>query len=202
MVAAPPWAPPPPTRAQLSASYGLVVPDLLFEHMRVLLCGINPSLWSGYAGYHFARPSNRLWPTLHQAGFTSRRLHPAETAELEHAGLGITNLVPRATARADEVSPAQIRAGRDRLAVLAQRWQPAYVAVLGLGAYRLAFGAAAATVGRQPERVGGRPLWLLPNPSGLNAHYGQAVLTACFGELRHALRDGDGLRPHPPDQLR
>jgi TDG/mug DNA glycosylase family protein len=163
------------------------VPDLLFRRMRVLLCGINPSLWSGYAGYHFARPGNRLWPSLHEAGFTPRRLHPAELDALREAGIGITNLVGRATARADELGDAEIRAGRDRLESVARRWRPAWVAVLGLGAYRVAFTDRTASVGRQGRTVGGRPLWLLPNPSGLNAHYSQAALSAAFAELRRAL---------------
>jgi TDG/mug DNA glycosylase family protein len=186
MPPAPGGAPPVPTKGQLQAAYDTLVPDLLFQHMRVLFCGINPSLWSGYAGYHFARPSNRLWPTLHLAGFTPRRLHPAETDALRTARLGITNLVPRATARADELDDAELRAALPRLDATVARWRPRYVAVLGLGAYRLAFGDRTAAVGPQARRLGDTRLWLLPNPSGLNAHYDQAALTASFAELRQA----------------
>lgn len=186
----PAGAPPPPTPAQLQAAYGATVADLLFPGMRVLLCGINPSLWSGYAGYHFARPANRLWPTLHLAGFTSRRLHPAEVAALRTAGLGITNLVARATARADELAATEVRAGAAQLEATVRRWRPAYVAVLGLGAYRLAFNDRRATVGPQERLLGEASVWLLPNPSGLNAHYDQAALTAAFAELHRAAAPG------------
>jgi TDG/mug DNA glycosylase family protein len=154
--------------------------------MRVLLCGINPSLWSGLVGYHFARPSNRLWPVLHQAGFTPRRLHPSETDELVAAGLGITNLVARATARADELSPAEIRAGLPGVAAVAEWWSPAYVAFLGLSAYRLATGERRAGVGPQERRLGPAGVWLLPNPSGLNASYQMPALVEAYAALREA----------------
>lgn len=190
---APPGTPPPPTAAQLHAAYGALVPDRFFEGIRLLLCGINPSLWSGYAGYHFARPANRLWPTLHLAGFTPRRLHPAETGAIRDAGLAITDLVPRATARADELADEEIRAGLPRLEATAIRWRPRYVAVLGLGAYRLAFGDRKATVGAQARMLGDSHVWLLPNPSGLNAHYDQAALTAAFRELRDAVHAADAV---------
>jgi TDG/mug DNA glycosylase family protein len=183
---APASAPPPPTAGQLQAAYDARVPDLLFPGMRVLLCGINPSLWSGYAGYHFARPANRLWPTLHLAGFTPRRLHPAETDALRAAGIGITNMVARATARADELHDEEIRTALPRLEATAVRWRPRYLAVLGLGAYRLAFGDRGASVGPQTRTLGPSRVWLLPNPSGLNAHYNQAALTDAFAELHRA----------------
>lgn len=176
-----------PSRAELTAAYGRTVPDLAYEGVRLLLCGINPSLWSGVAGYHFARPSNRLWPTLHEAGFTARRLHPSETGALRDAGIGITNLVPRATARADELDDDEIRAGRARLEALVASFRPAVVAVLGIGAYRLAWGERQAVVGEQHGRIEGARLWAVPNPSGLNAHYQQADLTAIFTDLRASL---------------
>lgn len=154
--------------------------------MRVLLCGINPSLWSGLVGYHFARPANRLWPVLHQAGFTSRRLHPSETDELVAAGLGITNLVARATARADELTAEEIQAGLPAVAALAEIWRPAYVAFLGLSAYRLATGERRAGVGRQERRLGPAGVWLLPNPSGLNASYQMPALVSAYAALREA----------------
>ena len=155
--------------------------------MRLLLVGINPSLWSGWSGRHFGRPSNRLWVTLAEAGLTPRRLAPEDTAELVAAGIGITNLVARATARADELTPDEIRAGVPRLRALVARRRPEIVAVLGVTAYRVAFGRPAATVGPQPESLEGARLWVLPNPSGLNAHYQQPALTAEYARLRAAL---------------
>ena len=174
----------PPSRDELQAAYGRTVPDLVAPGLRVVLCGINPSLWSGVVGYHFARPSNRLWPTLHLAGYTPRRLHPSETASLLACGLGVTNLVPRATARADELSPDEVRAGAERVASVASRWTPAWVAFLGLSAYRVAVRRPKAVVGPQPERVGGARIWLLPNPSGLNASYQLPDLVAAYAALR------------------
>jgi double-stranded uracil-DNA glycosylase len=178
----------PPSRAELVAAYGATVADLGRPGIGLLLVGINPSLWSGHAGYHFARPANRLWRTLHAAGFTDRRLHPSETDDLLAAGIGVSNLVGRATARADEVSPEEIRAGVPRLRRLVRRWRPPYVAFLGLSAYRVAFGRPEAGVGRQSEAFEGAVVWLLPNPSGLNAHYQQPALTAAYAELRAAMR--------------
>ena len=173
-----------PTDAELQASYGREIPDLVGPGMRLLLVGINPSLWSGWSGRHFGRPSNRLWPTLHQAGLTERRLAPENSAELLAAGIGITNLVARATARADELTPDEIRAGVPRLARLVARWHPQVVAVLGVTAYRVAFARPKATVGPQPEPLEGARVWVLPNPSGLNAHYQQADLTAEYARMR------------------
>src|SRR4051812_28025506 len=178
--------PRPPTRAELQAAYGATLPDLVGPGLRVLLCGINPSLYSAAVGLHFGRPSNRLWPTLHLAGFTPRRLQPHETAELVAAGLGVTNLVGRATARADELTDAELRAGVDPLTRLVERARPRYVAFLGMSAYRVAFGRRSATVGRQDHRIGPAGVWLLPNPSGLNAHYQLPDLAAAYGELRAA----------------
>ena len=179
-----------PTRADLAAAYGREIPDLVGPGLRVLLVGINPSLWSGWSGHHFGRPSNRLWPTLHQAGLTPRLLQPDDQDELLAAGIGITNLVNRATARADELSADEIRDGVPRLRAAVARWRPPYVAVLGVTAYRTAFGRPKARVGPQAETVDGARLWVLPNPSGLNAHYQQPALTAEYGRLRAALEDG------------
>jgi double-stranded uracil-DNA glycosylase len=178
-----------PTKQELADAYGLTLPDLVGPGMRVLLVGINPSLWSGWSGYHFGRPSNRLWQTLHEAGLTSRRLHPEDTGELLGAGIGVTNLVARATARADELSDDEIRAGVPRLRALVARWRPPVVAVLGVTAYRVAFSRPKAVVGRQPDALDGAVLWVLPNPSGLNAHYQQPALTAEYATLRYALED-------------
>jgi len=175
-----------PARDELAGAYGRSVPDLGGPGMRVLLVGINPSLWSGWSGFHFGRPSNRLWATLHEAGLTDRRLRPEETEALVAAGIGITNLVNRATARADELDPGEIRAGVPRLRALVRQWRPPHVAVLGVTAYRIAFGQPRASVGPQPEPLEGAQLWVLPNPSGLNAHYQQAELTAAYVALRAA----------------
>ena len=178
---------PRPTKDELQAAYGRSVPDLVAPDLRVLLVGINPSLWTGWSGFHFGRPSNRLWPTLHEAGFTARRLRPEDTAELLAAGIGISNLVNRATARADELTDDEIRTGPARLEKLVAEWRPRSVAVLGVTAYRTAFGRPKAKVGRQEETLDGVPLWVLPNPSGLNAHYQQPALTAEYAALRESL---------------
>jgi TDG/mug DNA glycosylase family protein len=152
----------------------------------VLFCGINPGLYSGAVGHHFARPGNRFWRSLHQAGFTDRVLSPFdERALLEH-GLGITNLVNRATASADELSPDELRGGAARLRRKVCRMRPRFVAFLGLGAFRSAFDRSDALVGAQPEDICDSRVWLLPNPSGLNAHYQLGELAALFADLRRA----------------
>jgi TDG/mug DNA glycosylase family protein len=170
----------------LQAAYGTTIPDLGGPQTRVLLVGINPSLFSGWSGRHFARPGNRLWRTLHEAGFTDRVLDPSETEAIETAGLGITNLVARATARADELSDEEIRAGVAPLAALVRAWRPGIVAFLGISTYRIAFDRRKAGVGPPDEGFEGAKVWVLPNPSGLNAHYQQPDLTAAYGALRLA----------------
>jgi len=157
------------------------------KDLRVLFCGINPSLISAATGHHFARPGNRFWRTLHEAGFTRRRLAPAEQHLLLGHGIGLTNLVARATAAAAELSPGELAAGRRRLEAKVRRLRPGVVAVLGIGAYRQGFGQARAVVGRQPEGLAGADLWVLPNPSGLNAHYRLPDLVALHCALREAL---------------
>ena len=180
-------APPPrPTREQLQAAYGTVVPDLVRPGLAVLLCGINPSLTSGAVGLHFATPGNRLWPTLHAAGWTPRQLLPHETERLLAAGCGVTNLVARATARADELDDDELRAGLGRLEAVAQEHAPRYVAFLGLSAYRVATGERRAAVGPQDRLVGPSRVWLLPNPSGLNASWQLPRLAQAYRELREA----------------
>ena len=179
-------APAKPTKDELQAAYGRTIPDLVRPGLAALLCGINPSLWSGAVGLHFASPSNRLWPTLHAAGWTPRRLLPHETDEILAAGLGVTNLVARATARADELTDDELRAGLPALEALARRVRPRYVAFLGLSAYRVATGERKAVVGPQQRTVGGRPVWLLPNPSGLNASWQLPRLAQAYAELRAA----------------
>jgi TDG/mug DNA glycosylase family protein len=179
-------APAKPTKDELQAAYGRTVPDLVRPGLAVLLCGINPSLWSGAVGYHFANPSNRLWPTLHAAGWTPRRLQPWETDLLLAAGLGITNLVPRATARADELTDDGLREGLPRLEALAEQVRPRWVAFLGLSSYRVATGERRAGVGPQDRSVGPARCWLLPNPSGLNASWQLPRLAGAYGALREA----------------
>jgi TDG/mug DNA glycosylase family protein len=150
----------------------------------VLFCGINPSLMSAERGHHFARPGNRFWPALHGSGFTPRLLSPDEDGTLPQYGLGITNLVDRPTRAADELTIEELKAGAEALADLAREYEPAVIAVVGLSAWRLVHGRPEAHPGPQPERVGGRPTWVLPNPSGLNAHYQLPRLIDLFGDLR------------------
>jgi double-stranded uracil-DNA glycosylase len=152
----------------------------------VLFAGINPSLYSAATGHHFARPGNRFWPALHQSGFTSRQLRPHEQPELLDLGLGITNVVARATARAEELDAAELRAGGEALAELARSLDVTWLAILGVTAYRTAFSAPGAVVGPQPGRLGDAHVWILPNPSGLNASYQMDRLAAEFGRLRAA----------------
>ncbi|WP_410051012.1 G/U mismatch-specific DNA glycosylase [Acidiferrimicrobium sp. IK] len=162
------------------------VPDLVGPGLKVVFCGINPGTLSGETGYHFARPGNRFWPALHGAGFTDRRFDPSEQEQLVALGVGITNLVSRTTAAASDVDPAELRAGAERLTALAQRWAPRAVAVLGVLAYRRAFRRPHAAIGRQDDRLGPSQLWVLPNPSGLQARYQLPELTEMFSVLRSA----------------
>jgi TDG/mug DNA glycosylase family protein len=181
-----PEAPTRPGRAALDAARDRRIPDVIAKGLRVLFCGINPSLYSAATGQHFARPGNRFWPTLHRAGFTPRQLAPAEQRLLLDHGVGITNLVARATATAAELSREELATGRRRLVAKLRRQQPRLVAVLGIDAYRQAFARPHAALGRQPEPVAGRPLWVLPNPSGLNAHYQLDDLARLYAGLRRA----------------
>jgi len=175
-----------PTPADIAAARGRTIPDLIGPGLRVLFAGINPSLYSAATGQHFARPGNRFWPALHRSGFTSRQLRPTEQPLLLGLGLGITNVVARATARADELDAAELRAGGQALAALAGAYGVSFVAILGVTAYRTAFGRPKATVGPQVEQLGGARVWILPNPSGLNAHWSAAALAEEFGRLRAA----------------
>jgi len=181
-----------PGKQDLQAARARTIPDILPElgaEFSVLFCGINPSLYSAATGWHFARPGNRFWPSLHLSGFTSRRLAPNEQDLLPGYGLGITNLVARASARATELSTAELRAGGTRLLGLVLRHRPRVVAVAGVTAYRAAFGRPRARVGPQRETLGSARLWILPNPSGLNAHWPLASLAAEFRRLRLAAAD-------------
>lgn len=173
-----------PSRAEIAAAAGRTVPDVIEPGLSVLFCGINPGLYSGATGHHFARPGNRFWPVLHRAGFTDELISPWEERRLLDQGLGITNLVARATAAAAEVSARELSAGRRRLERTVRRFRPRCVAVLGIGAYRAAFVEPKATVGRQPQLLAGATVWVLPNPSGLNASHQLADLTRAFRALR------------------
>lgn len=162
------------------------LPDVVAPDLDVLFCGINPSLMSAERGHHFARPGNRFWPALHLAGLTPRRLTPDEDRELLRHGLGVTNLADRPTRTAAELSREELRAGGLALADLVGRYRPRVLAVLGIGAYRLAFARPGAGLGEQSERVGGVRTWVVPNPSGLNAAFQLPDLARLYGELRTA----------------
>jgi TDG/mug DNA glycosylase family protein len=164
------------------------VPDVLAPGLDVVFCGINPGLYTAWVGHHFGRPGNRFWKALHLSGFTDRLLDPSEQGSLLAIGLGVTNLVPRTTARADELTTGELQAGAVDLARKIEQASPRWLAVLGVTAYRLAFERPAATVGRQPDRIGRTGTWVLPNPSGLNAHYQLSGLVAAFAELRAEIR--------------
>ncbi|MFB6891977.1 G/U mismatch-specific DNA glycosylase [Kitasatospora sp. NPDC056327] len=182
-----PTTPPRPTAEQLLAARDTTIEDVTAPGLRVLFCGINPGLWSGATGHHFARPGNRFWPALHRSGFTPRQFRPDEQRELLVLGLGITNVAPRATAKADELTADELRAGGAALTERVLRLRPRVLAVLGIGAYRTAFGRRTASVGRQEPTIGDTVVWVLPNPSGLNAHYTPASLAAEFAVLREAV---------------
>ena len=175
-----------PTKADLLAAAGRFVPDVIGPGLNVLFCGINPGLYTAWAGHHFARPGNRFWPALHRSGFTPRLFDPSEERDLLPLGYGITNLVPRATAAADELAPEELVAGGRRLAAKLRRHRPAYLAVLGVTAYRTAFARPKAALGPQPDGIVATKVWVLPNPSGLNAHYHLDRLAEMFAELRRA----------------
>jgi TDG/mug DNA glycosylase family protein len=179
-----PWK---PTKEQLIAARDKTVPDVIAPGLRVLFCGINPGLYTAAVGHHFARPGNRFWPALFAAGFTDRLFSPFDERELLKSGYGITNLVMRTTATADELSSEEFREGGRKLAAKVRRYKPRFLAVLGLGAYRAGFGQSKATVGQQDERIGETSIWILPNPSGLNAHYQAKELARLFRELKAAV---------------
>lgn len=179
-----------PTKAEIQGAIGKTVPDIIAPNLRLLFCGINPSLYSAVVGHHFARPGNRFWRTLHGAGFTDRLLAPHEGETLLQLGYGITNIADRATATADQLAPAELLAGHQALAAKVQRYQPQCLAILGIGAYRTAFKQPKAIVGRQTESLQDALLWVLPNPSGLNAHYQLEDLKQVYAALRIALEMG------------
>jgi TDG/mug DNA glycosylase family protein len=172
-----------PTKAELLAARNKTVPDIIASRLKVLFVGINPGLYSGAVRHHFARPGNRFWPALHKSGFTPRLLSPYEERELLIYGCGITNLVNRATANAAELAEKELRVGARRLKAKVHRHRPRVVAVLGVGAYQAAFGHTRVHIGEQPERIGNTRVWVLPNPSGLNANYQLADLARLLRRL-------------------
>jgi len=183
-----PWK---PTKAQLAAAHGKKVADVVAPGLKVLFCGINPSLYSGAVGHHFARPGNRFWPTLHAAGFTERLLSAFDERELLKYGFGITNLVDRATASAQELSAKELLAGAWRLKKKVVRHRPRCVAFVGITAYRTAFGRKSAVLGPQAEKIGNSSIWVLPNPSGLNAHFRLEDFVRFSRELRQTVESDE-----------
>jgi TDG/mug DNA glycosylase family protein len=175
---------PRPTKEELLAAAGGTVPDIIAPGLDVLFCGINPGLYSAATGHHFARPGNRFWPALHRSGFTPRQFAPGEAEQLLGLGYGMTMLVRRGTATAAELSNDEFRAGGRALVRKVRKFKPRILAVLGVGAYRAAFARRTSPLGLQPESIGSTAIWLLPNPSGLNANYQLGDLTKLFAELR------------------
>jgi TDG/mug DNA glycosylase family protein len=176
-----PWK---PTQAELLAARSKRVPDLIARDLIVLFAGINPGLYTAAIGRHFGRPGNRFWAALYDGGFTPRLFSPFENALLLDLKLGITNVVDRATARADELTADELRAGGRRLEAKVRRWRPTVVAFVGIGSYRIVSGVKDAGVGLQGVPFGGSHAWVLPNPSGLNAHYLPADLARLFRDVR------------------
>jgi TDG/mug DNA glycosylase family protein len=176
-----PWK---PTKKQLREAINKTVRDVIAPDLHILFCGINPGLYTAAVGHHFARPGNRFWPTLYAAGFTERLLTPFDERELLKSGYGITNVVRRTTASADLLNKEEIQEGGKRLIVKALRYRPRVVAILGIGAYRVAFNQPKAVIGKQEQMMGPASVWVLPNPSGLNANYQAADLVKLFRELR------------------
>ncbi|MES1024003.1 G/U mismatch-specific DNA glycosylase [Gloeocapsa sp. BRSZ] len=177
-----------PTPEEIIAATGKTVPDIIAPNLRVLFCGINPSVYSAAVGHHFARPGNRFWRSLHSAGFTNRLLSPFEDRDLLQFGYGLTNIVDRATARADQLKPEELVQGQQQLIAKVQQYRPRCLAILGISAYRTAFHLPKAAIGRQND-LHGAIAWVLPNPSGLNAHYQLADLQRVYRELLVAIED-------------
>ncbi len=176
-----------PTKEDLRDAANRTTTDLIDENLKVLFCGINPGIWSGATGFHFAKPGNRFWKALHLGSFTDRILHPSEEHELLENRYSITSFCKRTTARADELTVEEYIQGGKLLVKKIERYKPQFLAVLGIGAYRTAFNRPKAKLGLQDETIGETKIWLLPNPSGLNAHYQIADLAKLFGELRNEI---------------
>lgn len=175
------------TKAEVQAAAGKTVPDVIAPGLKILFCGINPGLYTAAIGHHFGRPGNRFWPTLYKAGYTPRLLSPYEERQLLQFGYGITNVVPRATTSAGELTQAELQEGGRELEKRVLEYHPHALAILGVGAYRGAFQRPKARIGVQEERMGAAQVWVLPNPSGLNAHYGLDELAELFREMRERI---------------
>jgi TDG/mug DNA glycosylase family protein len=178
---------PRPSKADLIAAKKKTVADVIASGLTVLFCGINPGLYTAAIGHHFGRPGNRFWPALFAGGFTPRLFDPSEKEKLLELGYGITNLVSRATLRADELTAKELVAGAKVVTEKVKKYKPRYLAVVGISSYRVAFDRPKAVVGPQPDTIGKTKLWVLPNPSGLNAHYRPKELAEVFGALRQAV---------------
>jgi double-stranded uracil-DNA glycosylase len=176
-----------PTKAQLEAAYGKGVRDIVAPDLRVLFCGINPGLYTAAIGHHFGRPGNRFWTVLHRAGFTQRQLSPFEERSLLDRRLGITNIVNRATRVAEDLTAEELRAGARILERKVRRYRPRALAILGLGAYRVAFERPRAAIGEQPDRIGDTRVWILPSPSGRTAGYQLPEMTRLMREVRRSV---------------
>lgn len=176
-----------PTAEELRAAANQTMPDIIAPGLRVVFCGINPSVYSVVVGHHFARPGNRFWKALHAGGFTDRLLAPHEDQELLRFGCGITNVAARSSVAAAELSPTELIEGGRLLEAKMQQFAPQWLAVLGISAYRAAFAQPHATIGSQPQTIGGVRVWVLPNPSGLNAHYHLPDLARLYSEFREAI---------------
>ena len=177
-----------PTLEEIRAATGKTVPDIIAPDLHILFCGINPSLYSAAVGHHFARPGNRFWRSLYAAGFTERLLAPFEDRDLVQFGYGLTNIVDRATARADELDAEELVIGQQQLVAKVQHYRPQCLAILGISAYRTAFNRPKAVMGKQNESLDGAIVWVLPNPSGLNAHYQLEDLKRVYRELLVAVK--------------
>jgi TDG/mug DNA glycosylase family protein len=176
-----------PSKQDLLASVGTSLPDVIAPGLRLLFCGVNPGLYSAYTGYHYARPGNRFWSALYASGFVGKRVLPMQQEQLLGIGIGLTNLVDCASASARGLKRDELEMGAERLRLKIELLRPRAVAILGIGAYRRAFGATDAEIGRQMPGLGPAPLWVLPNPSGVNAHFPLPKLTKIFRQLRHDL---------------
>lgn len=177
-----------PSKDALEAARDGVLPDVFADDLDVLFVGINPSLYSAAVGHHYARPGNRFWPALHRAGMTPRLLHASEDHRLPEWGGGLTNLAARPTAKASELSADELREGASILEGVVLRHRPRAVAVVGVTAFRQAFAVPKATIGPQDESLAGAALWVLPNPSGLNAHFQLPALAELFGQMLADIR--------------
>lgn len=181
-----------PTKEEVAAAEGKTLPDVIARDLDVVFCGINPGLYTAAVQQHFGRPGNRFWPTIHRAGFTPRLFHPSEQRELLKLGFGMTNLVARATTAADALTDEELIAGARALERKVRRYRPRVLAMVGIGAYRVAFARPRAKMGLQPETIGDTRIWVLPNPSGLNANYRPEDFARLFGELREWISERSG----------